>query len=259
MKVDLAVLFQAPVIYTNFADTQGGEYLPLSSGEQLRTVLKAKLVEYNEANAMMDLVLFDMACYHVSRIARILANPGGNAMLIGVGGSGKQSLCKLASFISGYEVQQIQVTGSYGIEDLKEDLRSYYNLAIGKNTPVVFLMTDGQIIDDHFLVYLNAMLSSGWISDLFPKEDIDNLIGSLRNDAKAAAVPDNPEAMFVPCEALPIDVQMRARILARRRYLQEARAALPCAHQLRHYRRVPSLASRCTRERGHAVPCGGRI
>jgi dynein heavy chain len=196
MKVDLAVLFQAPVIYTNFADSQGGEYLPLSSGEKLRTVLNAKLVEYNEANAMMDLVLFDMACYHVSRIARILANPGGNAMLIGVGGSGKQSLCKLASFISGYEVQQIQVTGSYGIEDLKEDLRSYYNLAIGKNTPVVFLMTDGQIIDDHFLVYLNAMLSSGWISDLFPKEDIDNLIGSLRNDAKAAAVPDNPEAMF---------------------------------------------------------------
>ena len=90
---------------------------------------------------------------------RILANPGGNAMLIGVGGSGKQSLCSF-EFI-GYEVQQIQVTGSYGIEDLKEDLRSYYNLAIGKSTPVVFLMTDGQIIDDHFLVYINAMLSSG--------------------------------------------------------------------------------------------------
>ena len=57
-------------------------------------------------------------------------------------------------------------------------------------------MTDGQIINNEFLVYLNAMLASGWISDLFPKEDIDNLFNALRGEAKQAFVPDNPEAMF---------------------------------------------------------------
>merc|ERR1719502_1721030 len=118
---------------------------------------------------MMDLVLFDMACLHIARISRIINNPGGNAMLIGVGGSGKQSLCRLAAFISGYEVQQIQVTGNYGMEDLRENLREYYKRAIVKAIPTVFLMTDGQIIDEQFLVMVNAMLSSGWISDLFPK------------------------------------------------------------------------------------------
>ena len=67
----------------------------------------------------MDLVLFEQAMEHVSRIARILDFPVGNALLIGVGGSGKQSLSRLAAFILGYDVEQVVVTASFGINDLK--------------------------------------------------------------------------------------------------------------------------------------------
>ena len=74
----------------------------------------------------MELVLFRDAIAHVCRIARIIAKPRGNALLIGVGGSGKQSLSRLATFICGYEVRQLSVSSRYGVEDFKEELRQMY-------------------------------------------------------------------------------------------------------------------------------------
>ena len=111
----------------------------------------------------MDLVLFEQAMDHVTRVTRILDLPRGNAMLVGVGGSGKQSLAKLATFICQYDVFQISVTSSYGMADFKADLLSLYIKAGVKGNPVTFLMTDGQIIDERFLVYINDLLSSGYI------------------------------------------------------------------------------------------------
>ena len=111
-----------PLIFTNFVTTTDGAYLPVPDIEKLKKSLDAKLLEYNESNSMMDLVLFEAAMEHVTRINRIIQNPGGNAMLIGVGGSGKQSLCRLSAFISGYEVKQLAVTSKFKVEDLKEEL-----------------------------------------------------------------------------------------------------------------------------------------
>lgn len=53
------------------------------------------------------------------RINRIFESPRGNALLVGVGGSGKQSLSRLAAFISNLDVFQITLRKGYGIPDLK--------------------------------------------------------------------------------------------------------------------------------------------
>lgn len=58
-------------------------------------------------------------CVWSCRISRILESPVGNALLIGVGGSGKQSLCRLAAFLSVLEVFQITLRKGYGISDLR--------------------------------------------------------------------------------------------------------------------------------------------
>ena len=191
----LADVPEKPSLYSTFtAKEVDGAYRPVADMTTLKSVLDFKLVEYNEQNAIMDLVLFDDAMAHVTRISRIIANPAGNAMLIGVGGSGKQSLSKLAAFICGYETKQLAVTGSYTVNDLKEDIKTFYTIATTKDTPIIWLLTDGQIVDDRFLIYINALLSSGWVSDLFARDELDALTSSLRNEMKGfGRNADDPE------------------------------------------------------------------
>lgn len=119
------VVFADPLIYTSFVAMCGGHeasYKPVEEMDKLKEVLEDKLAEYNETISTMDLVLFNQAMEHITRIARIIFQPAGNALLVGVGGSGKQSLSKLTSFILNQEVFKIVVSTNYGIGDLKTDI-----------------------------------------------------------------------------------------------------------------------------------------
>lgn len=141
----------------------------------------------------MNLVLFEDAMNHVCRINRILELPRGNALLVGVGGSGKQSLSRLAAFISSLEVSQVQLKKGYGISDLKKELAGLYLKSGMKNVGIMFLMTDAQVPNEHFLVLINDLLASGEIPDLFPDDEVENILAGVRNEVKGAGIMDTRE------------------------------------------------------------------
>uniref|UniRef100_H2YYC1 Uncharacterized protein n=1 Tax=Ciona savignyi TaxID=51511 RepID=H2YYC1_CIOSA len=175
-----------PHIYCHFATGIGDpKYYPIPSWESLNRLLVEALDNYNEMNAVMNLVLFGDAMAHVCRINRIFESPRGYALLVGVGGSGKQSLSRLAAFISNLDVFQITLRKGYGIADLKIDLGALFVKAGVKNVGVLFLLTDAQVfIHIRFLVLVNDMLSTGEISDLFPDDEIEGIINGVRNEVK---------------------------------------------------------------------------
>lgn len=188
-----------PLVFAQFvAGLDDKLYDQFPSGEAMSARLLEALREYNDTNAVMDLVLFEDAMKHVCKISRIVASDQGHALLVGVGGSGKQSLSKLGSFInfgSGSTVS-IMISSTYGLNDLKADLQSFYMKAGVKDEGLMFLFTEGQITNERFLVSINDLLSSGEIADLFAAEDEDGIINSVRPACKSEGLGDANDVCY---------------------------------------------------------------
>jgi dynein heavy chain len=130
---------------------------------------------YNVENPSkkLELVLFDDALKHLLRVSRIIKTERSSALLVGVGGSGKKSLTKLASYIGHYEIAQITLTKGFGETQLRDFIREFYNWSGHLNTPSTFLLTDAEIRYEWFLEFINMILSTGEIPNLIAKDDRD--------------------------------------------------------------------------------------
>ena len=153
-------LFPEPLIFCHFAQGVGDKiYDKIANFADLSGLLNGALDEYNETNAAMNLVLFEDAMRHVCRISRIIESSGGHALMVGVGGMGKQSLARLATFVNGYSTFQVVITARYNVNDLKADLQIMYRKAGLKNEGISFIFTDQQVIADPSPPLLASTLS----------------------------------------------------------------------------------------------------
>ena len=174
MFTDVLTARTAKLIYEEVTDFQ-----------RLQQSLEDHLNVYNStSDKPMDLVLFSFAIEHLLIITRILKQPGGNALLIGVGGSGRQSLTNLASYIYDYKVMQIEIKNNYSRNDWREDLKNILKSAGAKNQATVFLFTDSQIKEEGFVEDINTLLNTAEVPNLYTAEEKAELMEIVRPVAR---------------------------------------------------------------------------
>jgi dynein heavy chain len=162
-------------------------YCELTNREKMKNQCNQSLDEFNSSNPSkkMNLVLFLDAMEHIVKIHRIITTPYGNALLVGVGGSGRKSVTELATSIACFEIMQIEITKGYGINEWRDDIRKImFNCGVEFND-TIFMFSDTQIANETFVEDINNLLNNGEIPNLFSApEDMQNVLDGIKDSTK---------------------------------------------------------------------------
>ncbi|XP_037672459.1 dynein heavy chain 10, axonemal isoform X6 [Choloepus didactylus] len=184
---DLEVVMRDPILFGDFRmalqEEEARIYEDIQDYEAAKALFQEILEEYNESNTKMNLVLFDDALEHLTRVHRIIRMDHGHTLLVGLGGSGKQSLARLAAFTAGYEVFEILLSRGYSENNFRDDLKNLY-LKLGiENKMMIFLFTDAHVAEEGFLELINNMLTSGIVPALFQEEEKESILSQIGSEA----------------------------------------------------------------------------
>ncbi|XP_037045747.1 dynein heavy chain 2, axonemal [Bradysia coprophila] len=176
----------------------GGTYEDFTDISVLLSFMEQQLADYNASpgHAKVNLVLFMETIEHVTRIARVVSQPRGNMLLIGLGGSGRQSIVKLAAYICDQTTFQIELTKKYKVQEFREDLKTLYTMVGVQNKTVSFIFKDNQVADEVFLEIINNMLSVGEVPNLFKADELEDIKTAISAAAAKAKIVQTSDAMI---------------------------------------------------------------
>ncbi|CAD7977239.1 unnamed protein product, partial [Amoebophrya sp. A25] len=127
------------LVFGDFMDRVEKKYIHIADNEKM-------LEEYNITfPTQMNLVFFSDCCKHLSRMCRVLRQPRGNGLLVGVSGVGRKSIGRLASFMQEIAPFSIEITKSYDLPQFNDDIKLMM-FQVAKGQPTMFLFSDTQIV-----------------------------------------------------------------------------------------------------------------
>lgn len=190
-------------VFVNFLepDPDKRAYVEVKDFDQLRGFLNMKLEEYNQIPriAKMDIVLFKDALVHIAKIYRVINFNRGHCLLVGVGGSGRHSLTKLAAHISDMASDQLMLRSDFSMKDFRLKFQEMYKRAAfekGNGKKTVFIFSDNDVVDESFLEDIQNQLNGGIVPNIFSNDELSkirdekNFVNANKRDGQMSENPD---------------------------------------------------------------------
>lgn len=175
-------------------------YEEIPSEEKLREIATNVIGEYNSVHkSQMEIVLFSYALQHLNKICRILALPSGNALLVGMGGSGRRTVVRLAAMLMQQTVFEPQATKNYGDNEWHDDIKKILKEAGGLGKDCILLLLEDQIAKESFLSDVDCLLNLGEVPNIWKIDERQEIIEMVRPLVKKSGLKiniENPLELF---------------------------------------------------------------
>lgn len=189
MKIQTKELFDnndawkiSDLMFGNFLEPHAAikYYCELEDKVKLKSLIHEYIDEFNSlAKNKLDIVLFEDALSLLTRINRILNQPFGNALLVGLGGSGRHCLTRLATYMQDFQLFEIEMDRDFSQNEWYEYLKEMLKAVGLHDKQAVFLVSDSNIVNEGFLEDINNLLNNGEIPKLYTTDEKENVLNYL--------------------------------------------------------------------------------
>ncbi|XP_014851660.1 PREDICTED: dynein heavy chain 1, axonemal [Poecilia mexicana] len=177
------VLPSSPVLFGDFMSPESDQevYAVIEDKEELKKVMEQYIEGFNQSSPVKaPLGLFMDGIEHVCRINRILRQPLGHALLLGGHCSGRKTLARLASYISGYKCLKAAVSKNYGRTEWRNDIKNNMLSAGLQNQKITLLFVESQIKKEFFLEDICNVLITGELPNLYSSEEQERIFKTMK-------------------------------------------------------------------------------
>lgn len=147
LPLNTANFHDRPLLFCNFLKSDDRLYQQLNDWRQCCPLFLDYQMRYNlHVKSTLKMVFFKEAVEHVIRICRVLQQPGGHLLLIGLDGTGRRTCLELASFISGHVLFQLNLKRAYAHQDFRDDMKLVFRQVAVQNRQVVLFIQEKDLL-----------------------------------------------------------------------------------------------------------------
>lgn len=187
-KVDLSQTTFATWLHVAKGDAVGAEaeagprLLGRGKSEDLKGIVEDGKIRYEREFKELNMLLFPEIVERISRLDRVLSEPGGSALLVGRPGVGRRTCATLTCSMHGMEMHTPKVGRGYLAKHFLNDLKVAVTAAGVGGKHTCLYIEDYQLVEPAFLEVVNSLLSSGEIPGMFTAQELDTLLMPLKEE-----------------------------------------------------------------------------